>query len=129
MTKRYPDISRGLLHVSVVALLATLLALPLPTRAQSSLTDLVDLETFLDGIMAAHLESYHIPGATLSIVHDGEMLLAKGYGYADLETRAEFDPAATLFRPGSISKLFTCFAKAKSPALTSKLREKSMVAL
>ncbi len=34
-------------------------------------------------------------------------ILAKGYGYADLAARKPVDPNATLFRPGSVSKLVT----------------------
>lgn len=89
--------------------LALLLALlPAPAAAQpDNRIEPVDLETFLDGMMAAHLESHHIPGATLAVVQNGEVLLAKGYGYADLETRTPVDPEHTLFRPGSTSKLLT----------------------
>ncbi len=35
------------------------------------------------------------------------MLAQKGYGYSDVKTRKPVDPELTLFRPGSISKLFT----------------------
>ncbi|MCS6827115.1 MAG: beta-lactamase family protein [Caldilinea sp.] len=77
-------------------------------RAQSeSPIDPVDLEVFMDGLMAAHLESHHIPGATLVIVQGDKILLAKGYGYADLKARTPVDPERTLFRPGSTSKLVT----------------------
>ena len=41
------------------------------------------------------------------VVKDGQVLLEKGYGYADVEKKKPVDPEATLFRPGSISKLFT----------------------
>jgi CubicO group peptidase (beta-lactamase class C family) len=41
------------------------------------------------------------------VVKDGQVLFSKGYGYADLEARIPVDPATTLFRPGSVSKLFT----------------------
>jgi len=34
-------------------------------------------------------------------------LFAKGYGFSDVEKRKSVSPAETLFRPGSISKLFT----------------------
>ncbi|NIM90743.1 MAG: serine hydrolase [Candidatus Aminicenantes bacterium] len=70
-------------------------------------TDPDELESFLDGIMAVHLESYHIAGATLSVVKDGKILLAKGYGYADIKNKKPVNPEKTLFRPGSVSKLFT----------------------
>lgn len=66
-----------------------------------------ELEAFIDGVMAAHMQSHHIPAATLAVVKDGAIFLAKGYGYADREKRVPVDPNKTLFRPGSISKLFT----------------------
>ena len=34
-------------------------------------------------------------------------MFAKGYGFSDVEKRKSVSPAETLFRPGSISKLFT----------------------
>src|SRR5918999_2906773 len=56
------------------------------TRARE-LTDPKELENFLDGVMSAHLEGHHIPGATVAVVKDGELFFAKGYGYADLKNR------------------------------------------
>ena len=38
---------------------------------------------------------------------DGNALLQKGYGYADIKTKRAVDPATTIFRLASISKLFT----------------------
>lgn len=66
-----------------------------------------ELETFFDGVFAATLEQQQIPGATVSVVKDGQLLFAKGYGYADLERRIPVVAERTLFRIGSISKLFT----------------------
>src|SRR4029077_13996610 len=34
-------------------------------------------------------------------------LTERGYGYSDVEKRTPVDPALTLFRPGSVSKLLT----------------------
>ncbi|MGE5776114.1 MAG: serine hydrolase domain-containing protein, partial [Chloroflexota bacterium] len=68
--------------------------------------DPMELEAFMDGVMAAKMSENHIPGAVVVVVKDGEVLLSKGYGYADLETRTPVDPEKTLFRPGSVSKLF-----------------------
>jgi CubicO group peptidase (beta-lactamase class C family) len=53
------------------------------------------------------MDAHRVPGAVVVIVRDGTVLFAKGYGYADLASRAPVDPAVTLFRPGSVSKLFT----------------------
>lgn len=66
-----------------------------------------DLEAFLDGIMAAHMETHHIAGATISIVKDGRLFFAKGYGYADVKDKKPVVADRTLFRIASISKLFT----------------------
>jgi CubicO group peptidase (beta-lactamase class C family) len=41
---------------------------------------------------------------------DGQVLFQKGYGYADVEEKKPVLPDQTLFRPGSISKLFTATA-------------------
>jgi CubicO group peptidase (beta-lactamase class C family) len=82
-------------------------AIPSPVPMQQGSTDAQELEAFLDGVIAAQLEAYHIPGATVAVVKDGELLFAKGYGYADLERQMPVVADRTLFRPGSISKLFT----------------------
>lgn len=66
-----------------------------------------DVDAWLDGILPAALENFDIAGATVSIVADGEVLTTRGYGYADVAAQAEVDPADTLFRVGSIAKLFT----------------------
>src|SRR6185437_5083371 len=66
-----------------------------------------DVESFLDGLLPAQLERDDIAGAVVAVVKDGKLLFAKGYGYADVEKRKPVSPEDTLFRPGSISKLFT----------------------
>jgi CubicO group peptidase (beta-lactamase class C family) len=75
----------------------------IPTEAQA----LAELEAFVDGVMADQMMANHFVGATFAMVMDGEVVLKKGYGYADFEKRAPVDPDTTLFRPGSASKLFT----------------------
>jgi CubicO group peptidase (beta-lactamase class C family) len=66
-----------------------------------------DLEPWLDGFMAFALERGNIAGAVVVVVKDGQTLLQKGYGHSDVEKRTPVDPETTLFRPGSVSKLFT----------------------
>jgi CubicO group peptidase (beta-lactamase class C family) len=66
-----------------------------------------DVEAFLDGIVPLQLERDDIAGATVAVVKDGKLLFAKGYGYADYEKRKPVSAEETLFRPGSVSKLFT----------------------
>ncbi|GCE02766.1 serine hydrolase domain-containing protein [Dictyobacter aurantiacus] len=66
-----------------------------------------ELETFLDRELGAQLAKKHIPGATVSVVKDGRLFFAKGYGYADLQHGTRVNAETTLFRIGSVSKLFT----------------------
>lgn len=66
-----------------------------------------DAEAWLDGYLPYALESGDVAGAVVVVVKDGQVLLQKGYGYSDIDKRAPVDPDGTLFRPGSVSKLFT----------------------
>lgn len=66
-----------------------------------------DAEAWLDGYLPYALDNGDIAGAVVVVVKDGQVLLQKGYGYSDIEKRTPVDPATTLFRPGSVSKLFT----------------------
>ncbi len=66
-----------------------------------------DLEPWLDGFFPYALRQADIAGAVIAVVKDGEVLLQKGYGYADVAKRAPMDPERTILRVGSISKLFT----------------------
>jgi len=69
--------------------------------------EITDLDPWLDGIIPYALQSADIPGAMVVIVKDGQILTERGFGYADLQARKPVDPQSTLFRPGSVSKLFT----------------------
>lgn len=65
-----------------------------------------ELESFIDELMTVQLEQYQVPGSVVVIVQDGEVALAKGYGYANLERLQKVDPETSMFRIASISKLF-----------------------
>ena len=69
-----------------------------------------DLEPFLDGLLNSQIENRDIAGAVVAVVRDDQVVLAKGYGFADFEQRIPVSADATLFRPGSISKLFNAIA-------------------
>jgi CubicO group peptidase (beta-lactamase class C family) len=66
-----------------------------------------DLEAFFDGVLPLQMERSDIAGASVLVMKNGNVLLQKGYGYADLKTKKPVDPATTIFRLASISKLFT----------------------
>jgi CubicO group peptidase (beta-lactamase class C family) len=65
-------------------------------------------ERAIDSLMARYA-SPDGPGASLLIVRDGQVVLAKGYGLADVEQRVPVTPQ-TDFRLASLSKQFTAAA-------------------
>ena len=67
-----------------------------------SFVDATELEAFVDGLMEAYLDAFHIAGGVVSVVKDGELVFAKGYGQADVEADTDVDPDKTLFRIGSL---------------------------
>jgi CubicO group peptidase (beta-lactamase class C family) len=80
---------------------------PVAPSQQQRPADPVELEAFLDELMAKDMEENHIAGAAVSVVKDGKLFFAKGYGYADIEKGIRVDPERTIFRFGSVGKVFT----------------------
>jgi CubicO group peptidase (beta-lactamase class C family) len=82
---------------------------PVPAASPNGAHELTapDVEAFLDGLVPLQLKQADIAGATISIVKDGKLVFSKGYGYADVEKKKPVSAQETLFRPGSVSKLFT----------------------
>ncbi|MFO8236288.1 MAG: serine hydrolase domain-containing protein [Bacteroidales bacterium] len=69
-------------------------------------TDTSELQSYFDGLITAHLDNNNIAGATVSFVQGDSLLFSKGYGYADVADDSPVSPDKTLFRIGSVSKLF-----------------------
>lgn len=65
-----------------------------------------ELGSFMDGTIKTLMEKEHINGVTVSIVQHDSLYWSKGYGYADSKNNVEVNPERTLFRMGSVSKLF-----------------------
>jgi CubicO group peptidase (beta-lactamase class C family) len=65
----------------------------------------------LDVYISRYMAGFDIPGLAICIVKDGRVVLEKGYGVRDLETKAPVD-AHTRFMIASNSKLFTGTAAA-----------------
>ncbi|NPD89302.1 MAG: beta-lactamase family protein [Asgard group archaeon] len=79
-------------------------------NVKHDLSSPAELEVFLDTIIPEYLEDYSVAGATFSMVKDGSVFLEKGYGYADSVSTTPIVSNETIFRIGSISKLFTATA-------------------
>lgn len=108
------------IHVRLMCLLMSAALLftphqpPSKIHAQATQTNNLahpkELETFLDPIFAEQMAKLHIPGAVISIVKDGKTVFTKGYGVADIEKKTPVVPEKTIFRIGSITKVFTALA-------------------
>src|SRR5689334_8586076 len=86
---------------------------PLPAPRTAELTG-PDVDAWLDGLVPAALDRTGIAGAAVTVVHDGQLLTARGYGWADTGSGGTrpvpVDADRTLFRVGSISKVFVATA-------------------
>jgi CubicO group peptidase (beta-lactamase class C family) len=80
-------------------------SIPAPTAHTPMATP--ELEAFVDGVVRRAMSRDHIAGVTLSVVQNGQVVLKKGYGFANLGQHKAVDPDTTLFRVASISKTFT----------------------
>lgn len=91
-----------------ILVVALVLAAGIPASGQEpSAGDSDDVAAFFDELMAEHQEEYDLAGAVVAVVKDGEVVHTGGYGHADLGDQTPSDPVLTLFRIGSITKLFT----------------------
>jgi len=82
-------------------------SLPVAFSQMQGPTDPAEMEAFLDDLLKKEMEDNHIVGAAVSVVKDGKLFFSKGYGYADFENKILVDPEQTLFKVGSVTKLFT----------------------
>jgi len=87
--------------------LAVLACTPSAYSGPAPNPDPADFSAYLDGLMAAQFTDHKLAGVTLSVIYANQPLILKGYGHADLASRTPVDPSRHLFRPGSVSKLFT----------------------
>ena len=78
-----------------------------PAAPLSPLGDTARLEAFIDGVVEPLMKNRGSPSGVVAIGHQDRLLFAKGYGWQDIAKQIPVDPASTLFRPGSTSKLFT----------------------
>jgi len=98
-------IATRLFGASLTFLLATTAAV-----AQPSLDDRAALEAYVDGVVKPLMKSNNSPSGTVAIARNGEIILARGFGFEDIAEQTPVDPYLTLFRPGSTSKLSTWVA-------------------
>lgn len=68
--------------------------------------DAIELEGLLkvDALLNALISDKKVPGLAISVLKNGETLLQKSYGYADLEKEIPINPTKTIMRIASVSK-------------------------
>jgi len=65
-----------------------------------------EMESRIDELVESQL-GISTPGIAVVVIHEGEIIFSKGYGYAHIERGLPIDPASTLFGYGSIGKTMT----------------------
>ena len=78
-----------------------------PQRTLATPISADDIETFTDSVVRSLMQRDHVVGATVAIVQGDTPLLVKGYGFDRLSPIRRVDPNNSLFRIGSVSKVFT----------------------
>jgi CubicO group peptidase (beta-lactamase class C family) len=69
--------------------------------------DVAALAEYLRGVVASIERDEGLAALTLSVIKNDELLLAEGFGLADIASGRPVVPEETLFRIGSVSKTFT----------------------
>ena len=59
----------------------------------------------IDDFVRTQMTRFHVPGLSLAIIRDGQVVKAQGYGFANVATRTPVRPE-TRFKIGSVSKQF-----------------------
>lgn len=114
---------RILLSTWIVLLVVALL--PLSARGTAFGVQAVqgdDLEAIYDAYVGTLLDERRLPGIVLIVVDAQQVLLAKGYGLANLEPQRLFDPDVTVLSAASVAKAFTALA-------TLQLYEQGIISL
>lgn len=90
-------------HKRTPAILALILLLSTTCFAQDS------FEKKIDEYLRTQMQAQQIPGIALAVVRDGKIVLARGYGLANIEHQVPVKPE-TIFQSGSTGKQFTAMA-------------------
>lgn len=76
-------------------------------RLDTSLLNPAALDSILRPLVINRMTDRYIAGAAISVVHDGRLVYAEGFGDREVFAEDPVDPARTIFRIGSITKVLT----------------------
>jgi serine beta-lactamase-like protein LACTB, mitochondrial len=66
----------------------------------------------INALVTSYVSEHHVPGLSIAVIHGGRVILAQGYGLADVENSVPAS-ADTVYRIASISKSVTATAAMK----------------
>lgn len=69
-----------------------------------------EIKEFVDSFMAEAMSRLNLPGAAVTVVADGKVLLAQGYGWSNVDRRVPVSVGETVWPVASVTKLFTATA-------------------
>ena len=100
---------RPRLAAVIVAAFSAVATLSSPTRVAASSTDYDAAIAVLERFIEHEMADKELPALSIALVDDQRTVWARGFGFADPERRVEAS-ADTVYRVGSVSKLFTDIA-------------------
>lgn len=109
-------LNRAFFFIILLTFSFSALTFPLSPKAESIVAnqdvqiDRDELTKFVDEFFSKEQVQKSAPGAVVTVVQGDQVLLNKGYGYADVEKKTVVNPDDTLFRVGSVTKTFTAMA-------------------
>lgn len=70
----------------------------------------IDVASVVQDAIAEALQKHDVDGVTVAVVANSDVILQTGFGHAYLNPDVPVEPATTLFRIGSVSKVFSYVA-------------------
>ena len=96
---------------AIAVALTSLACAPHAIRAQNTTAlDPTALRVFVDSVITAEMARERIPGAAFVFVQNGRVVVQRGYGLANVAAQRAVNADSTIWRIGSISKVFTATA-------------------
>ncbi|MEM7099225.1 MAG: serine hydrolase domain-containing protein [Pseudomonadota bacterium] len=96
--------------IKAIKILYALMGVCFSLNAMAESTSITSLEGFIDGVMEQSVVGGETVGATVALVQNGRLLVARGYGLADRANNVPVQARLTTFRIGSITKVLTWMA-------------------
>jgi CubicO group peptidase (beta-lactamase class C family) len=98
--------------ISILLILAACAAMPPEAPVHQKKGDYGYVKDYITWFIQKEMKDKDIVGLSIALVDDQDIVWRQGFGYADRENKIEASPE-TIYRAGSISKLFNAMAVMK----------------